>query len=109
MPILRFLDRLLDVLGGAGVEGLDDEQARLGRGDERELLELHRRAVGFHVDVFDERGRGLAGAHGGKFVLHVFEAFFHRGLGFEEDFVGVHKALFGGDERADLLAEHDAA
>ena len=91
---LRFLQCFLDVAHRAGIEWLHDEQARLGRGDERELFQFHGRAVSLHVHVLDQRGRCLAGPHRGKLVDHVVHAFFHRHFGFEQDFFGGHCIKF---------------
>src|SRR4030095_9165254 len=78
--------------GGRGaVEWLDDDQSRLGRGNQRELLELHLCAVVFDIDVFHEGGRGFAGSHSRKLVRHVVNRLLHRLLSSEHDFVWIHK------------------
>ena len=76
----------------AGIEGLDHQHARLRRADDGEALELAHAAVGLdmHVEVLDERGAGLAGAHAGELVDEVFDALDHRVFDFEDGFVRVH-------------------
>ena len=44
------------------------KRPRLGGGDAGQLANAHLRAIDFHHDVLDQRGRGLAGADAGKLV-----------------------------------------
>ena len=43
-----------------------------------------------HVEVFDERGAGLAGAHAGELVEEILDALDHRVFDFKDGFVRVH-------------------
>ncbi len=48
-----------------------------------------------HVEVFDERGAGLAGAHADKLVEEVFDTLDHCFFDFEDGFVRVHGGGWG--------------
>src|SRR6266513_4727240 len=74
-------DRLFHRLEERLVPGLDREELRLGRRHARDLVERHLVAVGFDAHQVQQRGRRLAGAHGGELPLHRFHRLVHRLLG----------------------------
>ena len=45
------------------------------------------------IEVFDQRGAGLAGAHAGEFMGEVIHAFLHGFFDFEDGSVRVHDDL----------------
>ena len=61
-PQVGLLDGALDPFQRTRVERLNDEQARLWRGDRGEALERRRRAVVVRRDAVEKRGRRPAGA-----------------------------------------------
>ena len=85
----------VDILHDRGIVRLHREHARLGRGDEGDLFQRHRRAVGMdvHVDVVEEGGTGLAGADAGHLRGNEVGGFLHRFFGFEQEGFEVHGGL----------------
>jgi len=69
----------------------DQDHARFGRGDAGQLANPHLRTVNLHHDVLDQAGRGLAGPHAGKLVLHDVFGLLHLVFGFEQNVVCWHK------------------
>lgn len=80
---LAFIDGAADVVGRAGVEGLDEDEAGFRRADDGQALQLHNGAVAgyVHVQVFHKAGRGFARAYAGEFLpgeVHGLEHGFLR-------------------------------
>src|SRR5688500_15035549 len=71
-------DRLLDDLHLALVDGRDEERARLGRGDRRDLVQRHLLAVHLDAHGVEHRRRRLAGAHGGELLPRALHGAVHR-------------------------------
>ena len=72
------------------VPRLDEDQARVGRGDGGHFLQAHVGAVGLDHEVGDEIGRGLAGADAGELGLDHLRAFDHFFFRFEENIIKGH-------------------
>jgi hypothetical protein len=88
---VRFVNGFLDGAGAGGVPRLQEQHARLGRGDAGQLANAHVRSIHFHHDVLDERGRGFAGAHAVELVLHHFLGLHHLLFRFEQNVIEVHR------------------
>jgi hypothetical protein len=97
----------VDVLHDRGIVRLHREHPRLWRGDERDLLQRHRRSIGVDVDVnVVEEGRaGLAGADAGHLRGDEVGGFLHRFFSFEQEGFEVH----GGEGGEKLRSEESEA
>ena len=73
-------DRLFDRADIRPVPDLDREQARLGHGDGRDLVERHVGAIDLDVDRLDQRGRGAARAQAAEIVLQRLDRAVHPAL-----------------------------
>jgi len=68
-----------------------------------------------HIDVFHQSRRSLAGAHRGKLVHHVIDAFFHRHLSFQKNVIRAHIAecllwwSFIANQSSDISSQHRIA
>ena len=82
--------RLLDRFDEVPVEGGDDDEPRLRRGDRREGDEGGRRAVGLDFELLHERGRGTAGPDGRDLVFESVDRLSHPRLGLDEELIERH-------------------
>ena len=94
------VDRLLDRLDRGLVVGLHGDQARLGRGDRRELVQRGHRAVVVDHDAVQQRRARAAGAHRRELVLGGLHRLGHPLARVLEQFVdqvlSCHRPLLAG-------------
>src|SRR5438270_3759605 len=75
------LNRLLDRADDRPVPGLNDDHARLGHGDRRQLVERHGIAVVLDRDLVDQGRAGTTGANRQDLAAQRFEALGHLVFG----------------------------
>ncbi len=96
-PEIRGLDPALDVFDRLRIEGFDGQHARVGAGDDRDVLERRGFAsVGRDLDmhVLERLGAGLSGADGFQIRLEIGGALRHFLFRVQQYVVSVHDGAF---------------
>ena len=74
---IGFLDRAFDRAAEGGVPGLDHEDARLGNGDGRDLVDRGLGSVVIDGDLIEDFRVRSSGADGREFRFHDVQGFLH--------------------------------
>jgi hypothetical protein len=84
------LNRLFDVLDGAGVEGADDDLVGLGGANAGQCLDRSRRSIHLDPQRVDETGVGPTRADAGEGVAEHVHGLLHPFFSIEQNIVGRH-------------------